>query len=117
MSVATQARGVSYPNVTDAYAATSTGVDQQAACACTTDGNSGSTFLGSNLAGCKQHGLSVGDNEYYCYVKGGSGCLAATSSTSYPGKQPQGVCAFVASSLASTMRGQLSLRGLHSTML
>jgi hypothetical protein len=82
-----QARGVVYPNLTDAYAGNATVVDQQAACACTADGNSGGTFLGSNLAGCKQHGLSVGDNEYYCYVKGGSDCLAATASTSYPGKQ------------------------------
>lgn len=85
--VPSQARGVIYPNLTDAFAANSTAVDQQVACACTSDGNSGSTFLGSNLAGCKQHGLSLGDNEYYCYVKGGSNCLAATPSTSYPGKQ------------------------------
>jgi len=80
-----QARGVSYAPVTDGYTASAAVVDQTAACACTTDGKSGSTLLGANLAGCSQHGLNMGDTDFYCYVQGGRDCTAATPSDAYPG--------------------------------
>lgn len=80
-----QARGVSYAPVTDGFTASTAVVDQTAACACTTDGKSGSTLLGANLAGCTQHGLNMGDTDFYCYVQGGRDCTAATPSDAYPG--------------------------------
>lgn len=82
----TQARGVTYAPVTEGFNATDTSrVDQNSACACTTDGTSGSIFLGTELSRCKQHGLNMGDTDYYCYVSGGTDCATATASNSYPG--------------------------------
>lgn len=82
-----QGRGISYTPVTGGFNASQTvTVDQTSACACTSDGKSGSTLLNSRLAGCDQHGLSTGDSEYYCYTQGGTECTTATPSNAYPGE-------------------------------
>jgi hypothetical protein len=82
-----QGRSISYTPVIGGFNASQTvTVDQTSACACTSDGKSGSTLLSSRLAGCEQHGLSTGDSEYYCYTQGGTECTTATPSNAYPGE-------------------------------
>jgi hypothetical protein len=83
--VCTQGRGQEYGPVTDGYTAGVEVTSQAAACACTKDATSGDADLPSNLSGCKQHGLSTGDTDFYCYTQGGSSCAAATASNAYPG--------------------------------
>jgi hypothetical protein len=80
-----QARSIEYAPVTDGYEASVEAVDQATACACTADSTNGSANLPSNLFGCKQHSLDMGDTDYYCYVQGGSDCAAATPSNTYQG--------------------------------
>lgn len=71
--------------MTDGYEASVEVVDQATACDCTGSSTSGSASLPSNLSGCKQHSLDMGDTVYYCYVKGGSDCATATPSNTYQG--------------------------------
>lgn len=71
--------------MTDGYTAGVQVTGQAAACACTTNATSGSVELPSALSRCKQHGLSTGDTDFYCYTQGGSSCAAATASNTYPG--------------------------------
>jgi hypothetical protein len=70
--------------VTDGYNASAAVVAQATACACT-DVDSTSAGLPSNLSGCSQHSLDMGDTDYYCYVQGGSDCAAAMPSNTYQG--------------------------------
>lgn len=84
-TVCTQGRGLEYGPVTDGYTAGVQVTSQAAACACTQNATSGSAELPSALSGCKQHGLSTGDTDFYCYTQGGSSCAVATASNTYPG--------------------------------
>lgn len=81
-----QGRSIKYAPITDGYAANAKVVNQKTACACTSDGRSGSARLPNNLSGCRQHSLNMGDTEYYCYTNGGTDCAAATPSNTYAGK-------------------------------
>jgi hypothetical protein len=86
----TQANGVEYEPLTGGVSAKpatppANSSSSRDPCACSSDGYSGSKFVGMTLTGCKQHGLDFGDNSFYCYAQAGTTCETATTSNAYPG--------------------------------